>query len=191
MTRRFNRTDKLVIASHNPGKVSEIRALLAPLQIDVTGAADLDLTEPEETGSSFIENAGIKARLAARVANLPALSDDSGLCVGGAPGIYSSTRRAGPDKGFNQAMERVSTAVLASGSKSRKCKFVCALSLAWPDGVCESFEGRISGDYRWPPRGDKGLSLSDPIFITQRFFPKPCRNGSGRQTCDEPPRHRL
>ena len=170
MTRRFKRTDKLVIASHNPGKVSEIKALLAPLQIEVTGASDLDLAEPEETGSSFIENAELKARLAAQAANLPALSDDSGFCVealGGAPGIYSA-RWAGPDKDFNQAMERVSTALLASGSKSRRCEFVCALSLAWPDGICESFEGRISGELCWPPRGDKGFGY-DPIFIPTGF----------------------
>ena len=109
MIRKFNRSDKLVIASHNQGKVREIRALLKPLHIEVVGAGELDLIEPEETGTTFIENAELKAKLAAATAKLPALSDDSGFCVqalGGAPGIYSA-RWAGPDKDFGHAMERV------------------------------------------------------------------------------------
>ena len=165
MTRKFNRSDRLVIASHNQGKVREIRALLEPLHIEVIGAGELDLIEPEETGTTFIENAELKAKLAAHAADLPALSDDSGFCVqalGGAPGIYSA-RWAGPNKDFGHAMECVSTALLASGSTNRVCEFVCALSLAWPDGHCESFEGRIAGDLTWPPRGDKGFGY-DPIF---------------------------
>jgi XTP/dITP diphosphohydrolase len=123
------------------------------------------LEEPEETGQTFIENAELKASLAAKTSNLPALSDDSGFAVaalGGAPGIYSA-RWAGADKNFSNAMERVSTALLASGSSSRTCEFICALTLAWPDGHCESFEGRISGEVVWPPRGDRGFGY-DPIF---------------------------
>ena len=165
MTRKFNRSEKLVIASHNQGKVREIRALLAPLHIEVIGASELGLEEPEETGQTFIENAELKANLAAKTSNLPALSDDSGFAVaalGGAPGIYSA-RWAGADKNFSNAMERVSTALLASGSSSRTCEFICALTLAWPDGHCESFEGRISGEVVWPPRGDRGFGY-DPIF---------------------------
>ena len=165
MTRKFNRLEKLVIASHNQGKVREIRALLAPLHIEVIGASELGLEEPEETGQTFIENAELKASLAAKTSNLPALSDDSGFAVaalGGAPGIYSA-RWAGADKNFSNAMERVSTALLASGSSSRTCEFICALTLAWPDGHCESFEGRISGEVVWPPRGDRGFGY-DPIF---------------------------
>ncbi|MBL6605223.1 MAG: RdgB/HAM1 family non-canonical purine NTP pyrophosphatase [Alphaproteobacteria bacterium] len=165
MARKFNRSEKLVIASHNQGKVREIRALLEPLHIEVIGASELDLEEPEETGQTFIENAELKASLAAKTANLPALSDDSGfavLALGGAPGIYSA-RWAGPDKDFSHAMERVSTALLASGSTNRSCEFICALTLAWPDGHCESFEGRISGEVSWPPRGDRGFGY-DAIF---------------------------
>ena len=165
MTRKFNRSEKLVIASHNQGQVREIRALLAPLHIEVIGASELGLEEPEETGQTFIENAELKASLAAKTSNLPALSDDSGFAVaalGGAPGIYSA-RWAGADKNFSNAMERVSTALLASGSSSRTCEFICALTLAWPDGHCESFEGRISGEVVWPPRGDRGFGY-DPIF---------------------------
>ena len=165
MMGKLGRADKLLIASHNSGKVREIRALLAPLHIEVIGAGELGLEEPEETGKSFIENAELKARLAAQSADLPALSDDSGFCVtalGGAPGIYSA-RWAGPNKDFSYAMERVSTALLASGSTDRSCEFVCALSLAWPDGYCKSFEGRLAGQVSWPPRGDKGFGY-DPIF---------------------------
>ena len=165
MTRKFNRSEKLVIASHNQGKVREIRALLEPLHIEVIGASELGLEEPEETGQTFIENAELKASLAAKTSNHPALSDDSGFAVvalGGAPGIYSA-RWAGADKNFSHAMERVSTALLASGTSTRVCEFICALTLAWPDGHCESFEGRISGEVSWPPRGDRGFGY-DPIF---------------------------
>ena len=174
MTRKFNRSEKLVIASHNQGKVREIRALLAPLHIEVIGASELGLEEPEETGQTFIENAELKASLAAKTSNLPALSDDSGFAVaalGGAPGIYSA-RWAGADKNFSNAMERVSTALLASGSSSRTCEFICALTLAWPDGHCESFEGRISGEVVWPPRGDRGFgydSIFTPLGHSQTF----------------------
>ena len=155
----------LIIASHNQGKVSEIGALLAPFNLDVISAGALNLPEPEETGSSYIANAELKALAAARAANLPALADDSGLSVtalGGAPGIYSA-RWAGEKKDFNHAMRCVADALLLSGSSDRSAEFVCALTLAWPDGHCLSFEGRLSGTITWPQRGTKGFGY-DPIF---------------------------
>lgn len=166
MARKFDRVDMLVIASHNQGKVEEIRDLLKPHNIKVTGAREQHLIEPEETGQSFIENAALKAQLAASVSRLPALGDDSGLCVtslGGAPGIYSA-RWAGSDKNFDLAMNKVNDQLLASESDDRSGEFVCALALAWPDGHCETFEGRVSGQLIWPPRGNKGFGY-DPIFI--------------------------
>ena len=165
MTRIFSRSEKLVIASHNSGKVSEIRALLKPLQIDVMGADELGLIEPEETGKTFIENAELKAQLAAETSGLPAISDDSGIAVsalGGAPGIYSA-RWAGPKKDFSAAIKRVNDALLMTGSSDRSCSFICVLSLAWPDGHIESFEGRVSGTAVFPPRGSHGFGY-DPIF---------------------------
>jgi XTP/dITP diphosphohydrolase len=165
MTRTFSRSEKLVIASHNPGKVSEIRALLTPLRIEVIGADELGLTEPEETGKTFTENAELKARLAAEASGLPALADDSGMALsalGGAPGIYSA-RWAGPEKDFSAAIQRVNDALLMTGSLDRSCSFVCVLSLAWPDGHIESFEGRVSGAAVFPPRGTNGFGY-DPIF---------------------------
>ena len=165
MTRIFSRSEKLVIASHNPGKVSEIRALLKPLRIDVVRADELGLIEPEETGKTFTENAELKARLAAETSGLPALSDDSGMAVsalGGAPGIYSA-RWAGPKKDFSAAIKRVNDALLMTGSSDRSCSFICVLSLAWPDGHIESFERRVSGTAVFPPRGSHGFGY-DPIF---------------------------
>ncbi len=165
MAHRRLDSDKLVIASHNQGKIIEIRKLLEPLNITVIGAGELNLEEPEETGKTFIENAVLKASLAAKASNLPALSDDSGLAVkalGGAPGIYSA-RWAGPEKDFNIAMERVADALLLSGSMDRSCQFICALSLAWPDGHCENFQGSVSGTVTWPARGNAGFGY-DPIF---------------------------
>ena len=165
MAHRIFDGDRIVIASHNQGKVREIRALLEPLNIAVTGAGELGLEEPEETGKTFIENAALKARLAAEAAQLPALADDSGLAVtalGGAPGIYSA-RWAGAEKDFSAAMKRVADALLMSGNMDRSCQFICALSLAWPDGHCENFEGSVSGTLIWPPRGDAGFGY-DPIF---------------------------
>ena len=165
MSRKFNRDDRLVIASHNPGKVVEIADLLRPLEILIIGAGELGLAEPEETGQTFIENAVLKATLAAEASQLPALADDSGLVVnalGGAPGIYSA-RWAGPDKDFSHAMRRVSEALLLGGNPDRSCSFVCALALAWPDGHTESFEGRVAGTITWPARGDRGFGY-DPIF---------------------------
>jgi XTP/dITP diphosphohydrolase len=158
---------KLVIASHNQGKVREIGALLAPYGIETVSAAELDLPEPEEIGNSFIDNADLKAREAADLSGLPALADDSGLCVDaleGCPGIFSA-RWAGPDRDFRVAMERVHEEMLAKGPEAgRNAHFVCALAVAWPDdGQCENFEGRVDGLLVWPPRGHKGFGY-DPMF---------------------------
>jgi XTP/dITP diphosphohydrolase len=160
---------KLVIASHNPGKVREIGDLLSPVGIEILAAGDLSLAEPEETGDSFAANARLKAVAAAKQSGLPALADDSGLEVevlDGAPGIYSA-RWAGAKKDFSLAMERVELelrAHAASGRHSRRARFVCALCLAWPDGHTESFKGEVAGTLIWPPRGDKGFGY-DPMFI--------------------------
>ena len=162
MVRRFSEK-KLVIASHNKGKIVEIAELLAPFGIEVVSAGDLGLPEPEETENSFIGNAQLKALAAARAANLPALADDSGMTVSaldGAPGIYSA-RWAGPDRDFDMAMEKVNKAV--GDNPDRQAHFVCALSLAWPDDYVENFEGRIEGDLVWPKRGKYGFGY-DPMF---------------------------
>lgn len=154
---------KLVIASHNKGKVREIAELLEPFGTDVVSAGELDLPEPEETGMSFIANALIKAHAAAEASGLPALADDSGLSVaalGGQPGIYSA-RWAGPEKDFDRAMARVNEELARSADRSGR--FVCALALAWPDGHAEVFEGIVSGTIVWPMRGEKGFGY-DPIF---------------------------
>lgn len=167
MARRFA-GGKLIVASHNAGKAREIRELLAPFKIDVISAADLNLPEPDETGSTYIENAELKARAAATKAGLPALADDSGMSVNalnGAPGIYSA-RWAGPDKDFAFAMKRVETEL--GNNPDRGARFVCALSLAWPDGHCESFEGEIRGQLVFPGRGTKGFGY-DPIFVADGY----------------------
>jgi XTP/dITP diphosphohydrolase len=155
---------KLVIASHNPGKVREIGDLLSPFGVTVVSAGDLNLPEPVEDGLSFIANAEIKARAAALASNLPALADDSGLAVdalGGEPGIYSA-RWAGPEKDFTVAMKKVEQAL--ENKENRSAHFACALTLCWPDGHMESFEGQVQGAMVWPPRGDKGFGY-DPTFV--------------------------
>jgi XTP/dITP diphosphohydrolase len=160
----LQRPQTLVIASHNPGKVREIDDLLRPFGIETVGAAAVGLVEPEETGTTFAENAALKARAAARVAKLPALADDSGLAVSaleGSPGIYSA-RWAGPRKDFAIAMRKVEDAL--KGKSDRRAAFVAALALAWPDGRCDVFEGRVEGTLVWPPRGEKGFGY-DPIFV--------------------------
>jgi XTP/dITP diphosphohydrolase len=164
MSHRSFTGGKLVVASHNAGKVREIRELLQAFAVDVISAGDLNLPEPEETATTFIGNAELKALAAARAANLPALADDSGLSIDaldGAPGIYSA-RWAGPDKDFNMAMTRIEREM--DGKANRKARFICALSLAWPDGHCESFEGKVMGVLTFPPSGTKGFGY-DPIFI--------------------------
>lgn len=159
---------RLVIASHNPGKVREIAELLAPHRVEVVAAAQLGLVEPEETGITFRANAELKARAAARASGLPALADDSGLVVpalGGAPGVQSA-RWAGANRDFRAAMERVESEL--AGKPDRRAYFVCALALAWPDGPCETFEGRIDGTLVWPPKGSRGFGY-DPIFRPDGF----------------------
>jgi len=163
--------EKLVIATHNPGKLKEIQDLLAPLGIECVSAAELGLPEPEEIGNTFIDNADLKAREAADLSGLPALADDSGLAVDalhGLPGIFSA-RWAEDDVGhrdFGRAMERVWREVEAAGEDaSHDAHFACALSLAWPDdGQVQSFEGRVDGKLVWPPRGDRGFGY-DPMFV--------------------------
>lgn len=162
---------KLIVASHNAGKIREIRDLIAPLGYDVTSAADLDFEEPEETGTTFEENAAIKALASAHAAGLPALADDSGLVVdalGGDPGVYTADWAERPDgtRDFPMAMQKVEDALLGKGAcqaADRKGRFVSVLCLAWPDGHLEHFRGEVEGTIVWPPRGDKGFGF-DPVF---------------------------
>jgi XTP/dITP diphosphohydrolase len=162
-------TGRLVIATHNPGKLWEMQGLLEPFKVDAVSAGDLGIPEPEETGTTFRENARLKAEAAAKAAQLPAFSDDSGLVVealGGAPGIYSA-RWAGPDRDFRVAMEKVNEGLVGCGAgapESRRAHFIAALCVAWPDGHVEEFEGRVDGTLIWPPRGDKGFGY-DPMFL--------------------------
>ena len=157
---------RLVIATHNSGKLREMRELLAPYGIEAVSAGDLGLSEPEETGATFIENAVIKAEAAARASGLPAMADDSGLCVealGEAPGIYSA-RWAGESKDFSAAMDRIAREVAAKGPRaSRRAHFVSAIALARPERATEVFEGKVFGDLAFPPRGTLGFGY-DPIF---------------------------
>jgi XTP/dITP diphosphohydrolase len=156
----------LIVATHNAGKLREIVDLLAPYGVHVSSAAEHGLPEPEETGTTFLANAELKALAAALAAGVPALADDSGLAVEGlegAPGIYSA-RWAGPAKDFSAAMARVERELVECGTANRRAQFVSALTLAWPDGHFESFEGRVSGTLVFPARGDKGFGY-DPIFV--------------------------
>jgi XTP/dITP diphosphohydrolase len=163
MARKF-REPRLVIASHNQGKIREIAGLLEPYPVAVVSAADLRLAEPEETGTTFLANSQLKAGAAAAAAGLPALADDSGLVVdalGGRPGIHSA-RWAGTARDFGAAMTRV-WRELPPGA-DRAAHFISALALCWPDGHCELFEGRVDGTVVWPPRGDRGFGY-DPMFV--------------------------
>ena len=161
---------KLVIATHNAGKLREIRALMAPFGIECVGAAELDLPEPEEIGNTFVDNAELKAREAADLSGLPALADDSGLSVDalhGQPGIFSArwAEDAAGNRDFGRAMEKVWREVEAAGPDAgHDAHFVCALSLAWPDGSIESFEGKVHGTLVWPPRGANGFGY-DAMFV--------------------------
>ena len=167
MPRRI--TGQLVIATHNPGKLAEMRELLSPYGIDVKSASELNLAEPDETGSTFAANAKIKAVAAATIAKLPAFADDSGLVVDaldGAPGIFSA-RWAGPSKDFNAAMSRIERLLDERGAQEpakRKAHFVSALCVAWPDGHIEEVEARVDGTLVWPPRGEAGFGY-DPMFL--------------------------
>lgn len=157
---------RLVIATHNPGKLAEMRDLIAPYGIEVISAADLGLAEPEETGATFAENARIKAKAAASASGLPAFADDSGLVVdalGGAPGIYSA-RWAGPNKDFAAAMQAIEDKLRVVVDANRRAHFVSALCLAWPDGHAQDFEARVDGTLVWPPRGTQGFGY-DPVFL--------------------------
>ncbi|WP_047308264.1 RdgB/HAM1 family non-canonical purine NTP pyrophosphatase [Rhodopseudomonas palustris] len=164
-------TGKLVIATHNPGKLAEMRELLAPYGIEAISAGELGLAEPDETGDSFQANARIKAEAAARAAQLPAFADDSGLAVDaldGAPGIYSA-RWAGDSKDFAGAMARIERLLQERGARApeqRKAHFVSALCVAWPDGHVEEVEARADGTLVWPPRGSAGFGY-DPAFLPE------------------------
>lgn len=163
----------LVIATHNPGKLAEMRELLAPFGIKAQSAGELGLAEPKETGKTFTANARIKALAAARATDKPAFADDSGLVVealDGEPGIHSA-RWAGPDKDFRGAMNRIQTLLIGRGARKgeqRRAHFIAALCLAWPDGHMEDFEGRVDGVIVWPPRGEKGFGY-DPLFLPDGF----------------------
>jgi len=160
---------RLVIATHNPGKLAEMRNLLAPYGIEAISAGELGLKEPDESGMTFRDNARIKAEAAAQATGLPAFADDSGLAVDaldGAPGIHSA-RWAGPDRNFRRAMETIEEKLRARGGTTperRKAHFVSALCVAWPDRHVEDFEARVDGMLVWPPRGDKGFGY-DPMFL--------------------------
>ena len=167
----------LVIATHNPGKLAEMRELLAAYGIAAISIGELALPEPAETGMTFVENACIKAAAAAKAAQLPALADDSGLVVealDGEPGIHSA-RWAGPDRNFHRAMEKIEQQLRvrdATVPERRRAHFVSALCLAWPDGHTEEFEARVAGTLVWPPRGERGFGY-DPMFLPdgqQRTF---------------------
>jgi XTP/dITP diphosphohydrolase len=166
-------TSPIVIATHNPGKLREMRELLAPYGIKAKSAAELGLPEPEETGRTFVANARIKALAAATATNLPAFADDSGFCVDaldGKPGVHSA-RWAGPEKDFRGAMNRIQTFLIERGARSseqRRAHFVAALCLAWPDEHTEEFEARVDGIVVWPPRGEKGFGY-DPLFLPDGF----------------------
>ena len=167
MARKFDEP-KLVLATHNPGKVVEIAALLKPFNVEVVSAGELGLPEPEETEATFEGNARLKAQASAQGSGLPALADDSGLSVkalDGAPGIYSA-RWAGPNKDFGHAMDRVREEL--GENPSREAMFVCALSLAWPDGHDETFLGTITGALKFPPSGGQGFGY-DPILVPTGF----------------------
>ncbi len=163
---------RLVIATHNAGKVREMTALLAPYGMETVSAAELDLPEPDETGTTFVANAELKARAAADLSGLPALADDSGLCVealGGDPGVYTANwaETADGTRDWMLAMGRVQEKLEALGPEaSRSAHFVSTLALAWPDGHVEWFEGRIEGSLVWPPRGKTGFGY-DPMFVPE------------------------
>ena len=170
------RGTRLVVASHNAGKVREIEDMIAPFGLAAVSAGTLGLPEPEETELTFEGNARLKAVAAAKASGLPALSDDSGIeveALGGAPGIYSA-RWAGPSKDFAEAMRKVCDEIVAKGAwpavssanPGPRANFTCALCLAWPDGRSETFEGKVFGHLVWPPRGTRGFGY-DPMFVPE------------------------
>ncbi|HVK92887.1 MAG TPA: RdgB/HAM1 family non-canonical purine NTP pyrophosphatase [Mycoplana sp.] len=169
-------TRTIVVASHNAGKIREIRDLIGPLGFEAKSAADLDFVEPDETGTTFEENAAIKALASAKAAGMPALSDDSGLVIdalGGAPGVYTANWAEKEDgsRDFSMAMEKVEKALAEKGaaaSADRTARFVSVLCLAWPDGHTEMFRGEVEGTVVWPPRGTQGFGY-DPVFLPEGF----------------------
>ena len=168
MTRKLEATE-IVVATHNAGKLAEIRDLIEPFGIKAKSAADLNLPEPEETGTTFEENAAIKAFSATNATGLPALADDSGLCVsalGDDPGVYTADwaeKEDGSGRDFGMAMQKVEDALQAKNATDRSARFVAVLCLAWPDGHHEFFRGEAHGELIWPPRGDAGFGY-DPVF---------------------------
>jgi XTP/dITP diphosphohydrolase len=164
-------TGRLVIATHNPGKLVEMRDLLAIYKIEAISAGELGLPEPDETGTTFRANARIKAEAAAKASNMPSFADDSGLAVDaldGQPGIHSA-RWAGPDKDFRFAMNKIQSLLIERGAKAaekRRAHFVSALCVAWPDGHLEEFEATVDGIVVWPPRGALGFGY-DPLFLPE------------------------
>ncbi len=193
---------KIVVASHNSGKVREINDLLGPFGISARSAVELNLDTPEETGTTFEENAALKALAAATATGLPALADDSGLCVealGGRPGVHTADWAELPDgtgRDFERAMARVNRELADADSKSRRAKFVAVLCLAWPDNHVECFRGEVEGQIQWPPRGDKGFGY-DPIFLPDghdRTFGEMTadeKHGTGSQNQGEGLSHRA
>jgi XTP/dITP diphosphohydrolase len=170
MALTLKRGNRLVIASHNEGKVRELGELFAPLGVACVSAASLGLPEPEETGATFADNAALKAFAAAKASGMLALADDSGLevaALGGAPGIHSA-RWGGPDKDFGLAMQRVQRELEASGATDRLANFICVLALSAPEGTTQVFEGKAFGTLIWPPRGSRGFGY-DPIFVPNGY----------------------
>jgi len=175
MSRKLG-SEKLVIATHNAGKLKEISALLEPYGVECVSAGELGLPEPRETGTTFVENALIKARAACEAAQLPALADDSGLSVAaldGRPGVYTADWaerqwfEGKPGRDWYMAMGKVEGMLQAIGPDAdRHCWFSCALAIAWPDGDSVTYEGRVDGTFTWPPRGDKGFGY-DPVFVPE------------------------
>ncbi len=165
---RLQPGQKLVIASHNRGKIPEFQRLLQPLGLELSCAADYGIPEPEETGTTFTENALIKARAVAAACGLPALADDSGLAVtalNGDPGVYSA-RWAGPERDFNLAMQKIET--LLADKSDRSAQFVTVLALCWPDGTTQTYDGAVGGTLIWPPRGPNGFGY-DPVFMPEGY----------------------
>lgn len=166
MTKRLLDKDRLVIATHNKGKLREFNELLTFHVRDIVAAGDLGLPEPEETGTTFAENALLKARAAMLATHSTALADDSGLCVNalnGQPGLYSA-RWAGPNKDFMAAMTKIHQ--MLGANTDRSAYFICVLAVVWPDGHAETIEGRVEGHLVWPPRGENGHGY-DPMFVPQ------------------------
>ena len=170
MAAMLRRGARIVVASHNEGKVRELAELFAPCDVDCVSAASLGLPEPEETGASFAENAVLKAEAAANASGMTAIADDSGLevaALGGAPGIHSA-RWGGEARDFGLAMARVHRELEAKGASDLRANFVCALALAAPEGPARVFEGRVFGTLAWPPRGNRGFGY-DPIFVPEGY----------------------